>query len=313
MKSEKNTLMLSASGALFFAVLGVVWGIVIDSSMIVFDGLYSLISLFLSILAIFITGYISKNDFEKFPFGKRVLEPITVAFNSIVLTVMCSITFINSAKEILTGGKAVDAELALGYSIISILGCLIVYRTLARNNKKICSDIIKAESNQWLMDTLVSVAVLVGFLICTILNKTSLAYLSKYIDPLMVVITSAIFIRVPITTLIKSFKEILNRNADKDINDEIYTIVKDVEKEYNFEDSITRVSKIGKELRIEIDFVFNEQSKLNKLEEMDKVREYVYRSMSNIQLDKWLNVNFTGDKKWAIYLEHKIIQMIKKM
>lgn len=300
MKSEKNTLMLSASGALFFAVLGVVWGIVIDSSMIVFDGLYSLISLFLSILAIFITGYISKNDFEKFPFGKRVLEPITVAFNSIVLTVMCSITFINSAKEILTGGKAVDAELALGYSIISILGCLIVYRTLARNNKKICSDIIKAESNQWLMDTLVSVAVLEGFLICTILNKTSLAYLSKYIDPLMVVITSAIFIRVPITTLIKSFKEILNRNADKDINDEIYTIVKDVEKEYNFEDSITRVSKIGKELRIEIDFVFNEQSKLNKLEEMDKVREYVYRSMSNIQLDKWLNVNFTGDKKWAI-------------
>ena len=300
MKSEKNTLMLSASGALFFAVLGVVWGIVIDSSMIVFDGLYSLISLFLSILAIFITGYISKNDFEKFPFGKRVLEPLTVAFNSIVLTVMCSITFINSAKEILTGGKAVDAELALGYSIISILGCLIVYRTLARNNKKICSDIIKAESNQWLMDTLVSVAVLVGFLICTILNKTSLAYLSKYIDPLMVVITSAIFIRVPITTLIKSFKEILNRNADKDINDEIYTIVKDVEKEYNFEDSITRVSKIGKELRIEIDFVFNEQSKLNKLEEMDNVREYVYRSMSNIQLDKWLNVNFTGDKKWAI-------------
>lgn len=300
MKSEKNTLMLSASGALFFAVLGVVWGIVIDSSMIVFDGLYSLISLFLSILAIFITGYISKNDFEKFPFGKRVLEPLTVAFNSIVLTVMCSITFINSAKEILRGGKAVDAELALGYSIISILGCLIVYRVLARNNKKICSDIIKAESNQWLMDTLVSVAVLVGFLICTILNKTSLAYLSKYIDPLMVVITSAIFIRVPITTLIKSFKEILNRNADKDINDEIYTIVKDVEKEYNFEDSITRVSKIGKELRIEIDFVFNEQSKLNKLEEMDNVREYVYRSMSNIQLDKWLNVNFTGDKKWAI-------------
>ncbi|MGM9978638.1 MAG: cation diffusion facilitator family transporter [Clostridium sp.] len=300
MKSEKNTLMLSASGALFFAVLGVVWGIVIDSSMIVFDGLYSLISLFLSILAIFITGYISKNDFEKFPFGKRVLEPITVAFNSIVLTVMCSITFINSAKEILTGGKAVDAELALGYSIISIAGCMIVYRVLARNNKKICSDIIKAESNQWLMDTLVSVAVLVGFLICTILDKTSLAYLSKYIDPLMVVITSAIFIRVPITTLIKSFKEILNRNADKDINDEIYTIVKDVEKEYNFEDSITRVSKIGKELRIEIDFVFNEQSKLNKLEEMDNVREYVYRSMSDIQLDKWLNVNFTGNKKWAI-------------
>ena len=109
----------------------------------------------------------------------------------------------------------------------------------------------------------------------------------------MVLITSSIFIKVPVTTLIKNFKEILNRNADKDINDEIYTIVKDVEKEYNFEDSITRVSKIGKELRIEIDFVFNEESKLNKLEEMDNVREYVYSNMSDIKLDKWLNINFT--------------------
>lgn len=300
MKSEKNMLTLSAIGALFFAVLGVAWGVIIDSSMIIFDGLYSLISLFLSVLAICITRYINKNDFEKFPFGKWVLEPITVAFNSIVLTVMCVINFVNSAKEILAGGKVVDTDLALGYSIISILGCLIVYKILAKSNKEVASCIVSAEVNQWLMDTLVSVAVLVGFLICTILNKTSLAYLSKYIDPLMVLITSSIFIKVPVTTLIKNFKEILNRNADKDINDEIYTIVKDVEKEYNFEDSITRVSKIGKELRIEIDFVFNEESKLNKLEEMDNVREYVYSNMSDIKLDKWLNINFTGDKKWAV-------------
>lgn len=300
MKSEKNMLALSAIGALFFAVLGVAWGIIIDSSMIIFDGLYSLISLFLSVLAICVTRYINKSDFEKFPFGKWVLEPITVVFNSIVLTIMCVINFVNSAKEILAGGKVVDADLALGYSIISILGCLLVYRILAKNNKEVASGIVGAEINQWLMDTLVSVAVLVGFLICIILNKTSLAYFSKYIDPLMVLITSSIFIKVPVTTLIKNFKEILNRNADKDINDEIYTIVKDVEKEYNFEDSITRVSKIGKELRIEIDFVFNEKSKLNKLEEMDNVREYVYSNISNIKLDKWLNVNFTGDKKWAV-------------
>lgn len=300
MKSEKNMLILSAIGALFFAVLGVAWGVIIDSSIIIFDGLYSLISLFLSVLAICITRYINKNDFEKFPFGKRVLEPITVAFSSIVLTVMCIINFVNSAKEILAGGKVVDTDLALGYAIISILGCLIVYKILAKSNKEVASCIVSAEVNQWLMDTLVSVAVLVGFLICTILNKTSLAYLSKYIDPLMVLITSSIFIKVPITTLITNFKEILNRNADKDINDEIYTIVKDVEREYNFEDSITRVSKVGKELRIEIDFVFNEESKLNKLEEMDNVREYVYSNISDIKLDKWLNINFTGDKKWAV-------------
>ena len=116
----------------------------------------------------------------------------------------------------------------------------------------------------------------------------------------MVIISSVIFIRVPVVTLINSFKEIVNVNADDDINNKIYTIVKDIEEDYNFEDSITRVSKVGRELRIEIDFVFNEESTLNELEEMDKVRERVYKNMAGIKLDKWMNVNFTGDKKWAL-------------
>ena len=74
MKSEKNMLTLSAIGALFFAVLGVAWGVIIDSSMIIFDGLYSLISLFLSVLAICITRYINKMILKKFPFGKWILR-----------------------------------------------------------------------------------------------------------------------------------------------------------------------------------------------------------------------------------------------
>ena len=265
-----------------------------------FDGLYSFISLFLSILALWITNYISKNDFEKFPFGKGMLEPITVAFKSIVLIIMCSTTFINAVKEVMAGGNPVDTNMALWYSIISTVGCATVYFVIDRKGKKLSSDILNAESNQWLMDTILSAAVLVGFMVSLILSKTSLSYLTIYVDPFMVIISSVIFIRVPVVTLINSFKEIVNVNADDDINNKIYTIVKDIEEDYNFEDSITRVSKVGRELRIEIDFVFNDESTLNELEEMDKVRERVYKNMSGIKLDKWMNVNFTGDKKWAL-------------
>ena len=66
MKVEKNMLKFSALGCLFFAALGLGWGMVIKSSMIMFDGLYSFISLFLSILALWITNYISKNDLKSF-------------------------------------------------------------------------------------------------------------------------------------------------------------------------------------------------------------------------------------------------------
>ena len=88
--------------------------------------------------------------------------------------------------------------------------------------------------------------------------------------------------------------------ADDEINEDIYVLVKEIEEEYKFEDSITRVSKIGSELRIEIDFVYNKDSKLKTLDQMDRVREEINNAIKHIDYNKWLNVSFTGNKKWAI-------------
>ena len=300
MKLEKKMIKFSALGGLFFAVMGLAWGFMAKSSMILFDGLHTLISLFLSILALWVTNYIDKADFKRFPFGKVMLEPLAVAFKSIVLIVMCTFTLYDAVTEIVAGGHVVDTSMAVAYSIVSSVGCIFVYVYMHQKGKKLCSDILKAESNQWFMDSILSVAVLIGFIISAVISTTSLAGLTRYVDPTMVIISSLIFIKIPTTALFKSFREIVSGSADDNINNEIYTIVKDIEKEYNFEDSITRVSKIGRELRIEIDFVFNEQSSLNELGQMDEVREQVYRNMTDIKLKKWLNVNFTGDRKWAI-------------
>ncbi|MGL5378359.1 cation diffusion facilitator family transporter [Clostridium sp.] len=300
MKTASKLLKLSAMGGLFFALLGIGWGLFIDSAMIMFDGLYSLISLFLSMLSLFILNFINKNDKVNFPFGKAALSPIVVAFKSIVLIIMCSISLINAITTILIGGNAVDTGFALSYSIISVVGCSFIYLYMRKKGQKLNSEILKAESTQWLMDTLLSVGVLVGFLVSLAIKNTSLSYLTIYIDPMMVIITSLIFLKVPITALIKSFKEIILVKANDEINNDIYLIVKDIEKEYNFEDSITRVSKIGGLLRIEIDFVFNGQSKLDTLEEMDTVREKIDKETKHIKYEKWLNVSFTGNRKWVI-------------
>ena len=58
-----------------------------------------------------------------------------------------------------------------------------------------------------------------------------------------------------IKTFIDSFKEVISVKANDEINDDIYVLVKEIEDEYKFEDSIARVSKVGRELRIEIDFI----------------------------------------------------------
>ena len=300
MKLENNILKISMVGALFFALFGIAWGWAIKSDMIIFDGLYSFISVVLSMLSLYINNYMAKRDFEKFPFGKHILEPIVISIKSLIIAIMCSYSLIEAIKTLMNGGNSLEFGLALIYSIVSVLGCGIISFYMKEQEKKINSELIKAECTQWFMDTALSTAVLVGFIIAMVLAGTKLKSLNPYIDPFMTIVVSLVCIRIPIKTFIESFKEVICVKANDEINDDIYVLVKGIEEEYNFEESITRVSKVGRELRIEIDFVYNKDSKLKTLDQMDNVREEINDAIKHIDYNKWLNVSFTGNKKWAV-------------
>lgn len=300
MKLENKILKISMVGALFFALFGIAWGWTVQSEMIIFDGLYSFISLALTMLSLYINNFMAKKELDKYPFGKYILEPLVISLKSLIIGGMCLYSLIGAIQDIVNGGNSVEYGSALIYSIVSVVGCGGVYIFMKKKGEKISSEMVKVEASQWLMDTLLSIGVLVGFVIAMILRNTRFSGLNVYIDPMMVIMVSVVFIKMPIQSFINSFKEILCVKANDEINDDIYFIVKEIEKEYKFEDSISRVSKIGGELRIEIDFIYNEESKLKDLDQMDCVREKVYDAIKHIDYNKWLNVSFTGDKKWAI-------------
>lgn len=300
MKLENKILKLSVVGALFFALFGIAWGWALNSDMIIFDGLYSFISVMLSMLSLYINNYMAKRDFEKFPFGKHILEPIVISIKSLIIAIMCLYSLVGAIKTIVAGGNNLEFGLAIIYSVVSVIGCGAISLYMKLKSKALSSELIKAEFTQWLMDTSLSTAVLVAFIVAIIISNTKLNFLNPYIDPVMTAVVSLVCIRIPIKGFIESFKEVICVKADDEINDDIYVLVKEIEEEYNFEDSIARVSKIGRELRIEIDFIYNKDSKLKTLDQMDNVREEINDAIRHIDYKKWLNVSFTGNKKWAI-------------
>ena len=300
METESYLLKISTLGTLFFAVLGIAWGWTVKSEMILFDGMYSLGGVILSLLALMGSIYINKKDYEKYPFGKKMIEPLIVIIKSLAIFIMCIYSLTGSIKDLINGGNEVQYGYALIYALVSTLGCGIAYFFLKKKGKAINSSLVNIESSQWLMDTLLSMGVLVGFLIANIIKHTEFIWFNKYLDPLMVIICSSVFIKMPIKSFGDGLKELLEFKADDSITLEIDKLVEGIEREYNFEDTITRVSKTGNDLRIEIDFIYNEESNIKVLDEMDGVREKIFNSLSHINYEKWLNVSFTKDKKWAI-------------
>ncbi len=250
--------------------------------------------------AIIATNFINKTDINKYPFGKCNLEPIIVILKSLVLLIMCSITMLSAIRQIINGGNNVEEGFALGYALISSIGCTLIYVYMKRTSKNLNSEIVKVESNQWFMDAMLSVGVLIGFLVSVFLKYIGLNRISIYVDPGMVILSSIIFLRMPINSIIDAFKELIYSTANKEINDDILQVVKEIEKEYKLEDSIARVVKIGRELIIEIDFIISNESKIKSIEDMDKVREIIDKNTNHFDLKKWLTISFTKNRKWAI-------------
>lgn len=78
---EKKILSFSIISAFLFALTGSIWGILINSQVILFDGIYSFISVILSAVSLLASEIIKKEDDKMFQFGRSQVEPITIVFN----------------------------------------------------------------------------------------------------------------------------------------------------------------------------------------------------------------------------------------
>lgn len=77
--NENRVLTLSALFASMFAGGGLIVGLLVGSLVIMFDGVYSLVSLLLTLLSLVAARYIRKPSDAQFPFGRAVFEPAVIA------------------------------------------------------------------------------------------------------------------------------------------------------------------------------------------------------------------------------------------
>jgi predicted Co/Zn/Cd cation transporter (cation efflux family) len=229
-----------------------------------------------------------------------MIEPIIILGKFLVITILCLFSFFSGVSTLLSGGQEVNAGSGIIYSVLATAGCYLVYLYLKKKQKLNGSGLVDAESQQWLMDTFLSLAVLAGFILSFGLGYSKYQNLQPFMDPLMVIIVSGYFLKVPITNMGRKIREVLDMKADDKYLDLCEEIVDGLEKKYKFQESFLRVSKSGPKLFIEIDFVVSPEGWQPSLSEQDQIREEILLQMQPISLKKWLNVAFTNNRKWAI-------------
>jgi predicted Co/Zn/Cd cation transporter (cation efflux family) len=297
--SEKSLLAFSLAMGVFFAVLGVGWGLAIQSGVILFDGIYSGMSIILTMLSIVAMQLLKQPDDDTFQFGRMAFEPLVVAFKSLVIIAVCLYGIVTSAIAIQHGGE--DNTDALGgiiYGAVSISACLFSWYYLKSRGDGM-PDLVQAESEQWLMDTVLSAAVMASFIASYLVANTGWAHLVPYIDPAMVVLGSCFFIRMPAARFVASVRELLLAAPDNEIQQQLADQVDEVVRARGFADAVVRSSKVGRELAVDIAFIGRAGSGPVELEELDRIRSEMEQRLSPLGFKLWMNILFTLDRRWA--------------
>ncbi|QQK78660.1 cation diffusion facilitator family transporter [Salicibibacter cibi] len=295
--SVSRILFVSTASAFTFAVIGIVWGIYSSSQMILFDGLYSIISLVMSLMAILASQYINKDDEKKFPFGKTAIQPMIVVMQAIVMGLLCVSALTSSVIALLTGGREIAVGSALLYGFFSLVFCFAVQLFFSKNKHR--SEFIRSEAAQWFMDTILSLAVVIGFLIALFLDNTPWAFIIDYIDPTMVLLAGLYFLSVPIKLIRKNGKELLMMTPDQDLFNNIRFEMAILERKYNIQDSWLRMAKMSDVLYLDIDIIVSNDSTISTIEDSDMFREEFQQQLDQYDVVPWVTIAFTKERKWA--------------
>jgi cation diffusion facilitator family transporter len=295
---DQRLLMFSIAASAGFAVLASVWGILSGSSMIVFDGLYSFVSIGLSVLAVLALRFSRRGADERFPWGRDAAEPFVVVIKAATLGALCAYAAVGGIVDIVNGGREIAVGSAVVYAVVATLGGLAVGLVLRRATRD-GSDLVRAEAAEWVGDTLLSVGVLIGFLVAYALLAAGRDDLAAYVDPVMVTLVSLAFLWVPIKLIASSLREILSMAPEADVLDQLRACVAAVEERYAFSESFLRASKVGNRMDIEIDFVVGAESAVRTIAESDTVRQDLHERLAALGYERSVVVTFTADRRWA--------------
>lgn len=288
---EQSALRLSLIASVVIAATAVTWGLIANSQVILFDGVYTLIGMALTGLAMVTSRIVAAGPTKRFPFGLEALTPIVIGVQGIALLGTIAYAALEAVRVIIDGGSEVAAGAVAGYGAFTALVSLVVYRRMRTADPT--SDLLDAEARAWWAGLLLSVVVLVGALAALALRAAGLDGAEPFVDPVLVLVASAMLLPTPLGMLRTTLLELLEGAPRPEVMEPLERAVAEVQAEHGLPEPILRASKVGRKLYVEVDFVVAEGEW--DVAGEDRVRRAVDQRLRALPYDVWLTVELTAD------------------
>ncbi len=286
---ERHALLRSLVITAALGVIGMIWGVVSQSQMILLDGVYAVLGLLVTWLLLMASGLAQAEPSHRYPYGRESLTPLVIGVQGFVLLVTLGYAAVDACLTIRDGGSSVDAGWAIVYSVLTTVGSLATWWWLRSKVISTNSDVLGAESTAWKIGALRGLGMVIGFTLMSLIADSSLDWAVPYIDPAMVLITCAVFIPAPIRMVRVTIVELLEGAPSAEVQRPVLQAVGEVQALFDLDEPTVLMSKVGPKLYVEVDGVVDPDV---TVAQGQLVREALAERLEPLPYDIWLNVEF---------------------
>jgi cation diffusion facilitator family transporter len=291
---EQRILKLSIGVTVGVSASGFFGGLLAGSQAVLFDGVYSLVDVALTLVALSVLRLVAREGSSRFQYGYWHLEPMVEAMGGAILSLACIYALANAVIGLTTGGHEVKLGIALFWSALLSVVNLVMSLYVSAKARQLQSALLSLDARAWFLSGMMSLAVLGAFLLATLLSGGDRQWLVPYLDSLVL---AGICLAVLHTTW-KAMREVL-QVAPPELDGRVRQVMEAFVAEHGFSGFSSHVAKMGRMQFVEIHILTRPQWSFGSISEVDRLRDEIATRLGARDAGFWLTIDFTSDPGWT--------------
>ena len=294
--TEQGTLKFSIALTVLLGMLGVASGLATGSQAIIFDGMFSFVDVLPTIVSLLVVKLIARGTSQRFQFGYWHLEPLVGVLRDSILAVACIYAAVDAVNSLFSGGHEVEYGLAAWWAAILCAIGLSMTLVLRGRAKALQSPMLELDARSWAVSTVLSLALLIGFIFAAALAGSPWEGWIPYLDAIALLCMALIMLPVPLMGLWRSISDVLQVAPDE-LDSRVRAVMDLLVKERQFLDYTSYIAKVGRGRFVEIHVLVSPESRID-IETADAIRREVSDRLDAATPSVWLTIDFTADRRW---------------
>jgi predicted Co/Zn/Cd cation transporter (cation efflux family) len=289
--AEQRVLKQSIAATALVGTSCVAFGLWAASRSIMFDGVYSLLDVVLTLGSLVVSRLITSAGSRRFQYGYWHLEPLVLTFNSAMLCLLCVYALINGIDGLLGPGHEMAFEAGIAWVVVTGAACLALWLYIGAQAKKLRSELLALDAKGWLISGALNVALLIAFALGVLARYTDYRNAGAYADSIVLVVLALVMLPVPLSSCVRALREVL-QIAPRDLDRRVREVLDAVNARHGLAGYRSFVARTGRIALVEVHFRVPEELPIGNIRTLDAIRSEVRSALHEPHL--WLTINFAG-------------------